>query len=295
MEKAKNNSFVFDEIYQEKIDENVENKEDNEKNDKNVETDEKVLKSIQHKVTLDDQKNVRRGTKFQEFRFALKESKPSAKKKKRPKYIDQFLSETSKSQIKETKLSRKMTLKTISSIYSSAIYKKNIIDFENLALFTYEEFCSRYVQKAVVSKKIMDFMSAILKYPDSRKTINFAKLIGISQKIGLEGYIRPKETFKFLINLMEHLQKSTIGIIMSVDDTLDYFFIPAIRAVECSKEILFPLFDSVKIQNITTLIEKNSHPDPKKINKSGIVDQEYLQELLHIEYNNLNKTIIQEI
>lgn len=286
---------MFDEIYQEKIDENLENKEDNEKNDKKVETDEKVLKSIQHKVILDDQKNVRRGTKFQEFHFALKDSKPSAKKKKRPKYIDQFLSETSKSQIKETKLSRKMTLKTISSIYSSAIHKKNIIDFENLALFTYEEFCSRYVQKAVVSKKIMDFMSAILKYPDSRKTINFAKLIGISQKIGLEGYIRPKETFKFLINLMEHLQKSTIGIIMSVDDTLDYFFIPAIRAVECSKEILFPLFDSVKIQNITTLIEKNSHPDPKKINKSGIVDQEYLQELLLIEYNNLNKNIMQEI
>lgn len=243
---------------------------------------------------VEDIKRNKKSTKIKEFHFQRKESKHlTLKNTNKCKFLDPFLDENIKNIIKHTKISRKMLIRTISSIYVSAT-KTKIQELESLADFVYDEFCSRYGQKIVVKKKLLDFISGLLKYPNSRLVINFIKLMGISHKIGLEDYIRPKESFKFLITFNRMVEKSNLGI-LSVDDIADYQFIPSIRAIECSKELLSTYFDLPKVQSIVSTIEKNSLPDPKKINKFGIVDLENLKELLLTEYNELNKKIMEEL
>lgn len=235
-------------------------------------------------IINDNIRNMRRGTKVQEFNFQHKDSKTSFKLNLKPrhKYIDDFLQESSKSILKLAKMSRKMMIKTINSLYSAASVKKTQGDIQDLATFLYEEFSARYGQK-IMNKKLVEFLASVMKYPDSRRAINFAKIIGISKKIGLEEFVRPKEIFEFLLEFTNLIQKSNLGIIYNIEEGIDYQFIPAIRAVECSKEILSKFFDSARISTVITKIEQNSHPDPKKINKFGIIDQEFLSEMLLIE------------
>lgn len=254
--------------------------------------DDERLRNESHKIIIrrstlrvENPRLSRKSTKIQAFNFKHQEAKPVKKKNKKTRYIEKFNEESSRILVKQAKMSRKMTIKSVSSIYAAALIKRTSQELMNLSTFVYDEYCARFGQKLVVKKKLYDLLCSVIKYPDSRKLVNFAKLFGISGKIGLEDYSRPKQNFRFLIHLLELIQKSNLGIIVTLDENLDYQFIPAIRAIDCCKEILSPFCDSVKVQNIIGIIEKNSHPDPKKINKFGIVDQDFLQELLLIEYD----------
>ncbi|OMJ78749.1 hypothetical protein SteCoe_21360 [Stentor coeruleus] len=258
---------------------------------------EQILRSKYKRTTLgiDDMKRYRKSTKIKEFHFQRKETRTSTVKvTNKPKFLDEFLSDELKNIIKQAKMSRKMVQKNVALMYSAAIGKTTIIEFESLAVFVYDEFCSKYGQKKVVIKKIIDFVSGLLKYPDSRRVVNFIKLLGISHKLGLEDFCRPKQSFNFFIALNRLIEKSKLGII-SLEEMTDYQFIPAIRAIDCTKELLSAYFDNSKIQNIISTIEKNSHPDPKKINKFGIVDLEFLQELLLLEFDSYNHTILSHL
>lgn len=226
---------------------------------------------------------VKTGTKVQEFNFQTKKRRnskaPTAESLNRESFISDFIQESSKFIMKQAKMSRKMTIKTISSLLTASLLRKNDMLTIDLFNFTYEEFNARYGPQ-IATKKLFEFFASILKYPDSRKTVNFAKLLGIGKKIGLEDYVRPKETFNFLIDLMNLLQKSKLGIVFNVEGKFEYEFIPVNRAVECTKELLIKFFESGKISEIISLIENNSHPDPKKINKCGLIDQDFLIEML---------------
>lgn len=256
-----------------------------------------ILRSKYKRTTLgiDDMKRYRKSTKIKEFHFQRKETRTSTVKvTNKPKFLDEFLCDELKNIIKQAKMSRKMVQKNVALMYTAAIGKTTVAEFESLAVFVYDEFCSKYGQKKVVIKKIIDFVSGLLKYPDSRRVVNFIKLLGISHKLGLEDFCRPKQSFNFFISLNRLIEKSKLGII-SLEEMADYQFIPAIRAIDCTKELLSSYFDNSKIQTIISTIEKNSHPDPKKINKFGIVDLEFLQELLLLEYDNYNHTILSHL
>jgi hypothetical protein len=120
-------------------------------------------------------------------------------------------------------------------------------------------------------------------------------MIGIGKKIGLSDFVRPKETFSFYLDLLSLLQKSNLGIVFNLEETIDYEFIPAIRAVECSKEILSKYLDSHRVSTIINMIESNSHPDPKKINKFGIIDQEYFTEMLLNEIDKYFQEVLNNV
>ena len=246
-------------------------------------------------IAVEDLKRNRKITKFQEFNFQRKNIKsgttvPGHKQN----ILDTFLSEPLSNIIKSTKISKKMILKSISSIYASAIAKKNSGLIE-LADFTYEEFFSKYSQKTMIGKKYLEFVAALLKYPESRKVITFVKLFGIGKKIGLEDYVRLNESFTFIVNLFEKISKSTLGIIIDADETSDYQFIPTIRALECTKEVIGNFVDSQRLQGVVDFIGNKSFQDPKKINKSGIISQEILADYLLDEVNNYYKKYIDNI
>ena len=245
-------------------------------------------------------KSYKKSTKIQEFSFQSKPSKDLKSLLRQQtnslkfRFIEEFNNEPTKTILKQAKMCKKMTIKSISSLYTAALHKHTLGELCDLATFAYDDFSARYGQK-IVAKKLIDFLSSVLKYPDNRRTINFAKMIGIGQKIGLNDYIRGKETFSFYLDLLTLLQKSNLGIVFNLEDTFDYQFIPAIRAVECTKEIMSKFYDSSKISSIISTIESNSHPDPKKINKFGIIDQEFFTEMLLVEVDKYYNEVINNI
>lgn len=255
------------------------------------------LRSRNKKMTIDPdslRQNRKRSTKIKEFRFQRKETKHySVKVEVRPKFIDSFLDENVKTIVKHAKMSKKMVFRTISYMYLLAV-NKGPSEFDTLANFIYGEFTLKYTQKSVAVKKIIDFMSGLLKYPESPKVIIFIKLLGISHKIGLEDYTRLKQSFNFLISLIISVESSSKGII-SFESNPDYKFIPTIRAIECAREALEPYLTKQKIENTITILEKRSMPDPKKINKLGIIDLEFLQETLLAEHDHYNRGILNAI
>lgn len=272
--------------------------------EKSIETEIKVseveaskTKGKRNSIIAENIRSPHRGTIVQEFHFQHKDLKPQSKTENyllKHKYIEEFIQEPSKSILKQAKMSRKMLVKTIGSLYLAGVLKKVASDFKDLATFTYEEFSARFGQQ-IVTKKLVEFLATILKYPDSRKTITFARLIGIGKKIGLNDFVRPKEGFEFLLELIGSLQKSNLGIIFNLEEGLDYQFIPAIRAVECSKELLGKFLDAGKVSGVIFKIEQNSHPDPKKINKFGIIDQDFLIEMLLGELDLYYSVLIKSI
>lgn len=246
-------------------------------------------------IAVEDIKRNKKVTKIQEFNFQRKNFRSGTTVAgHKQNILDTFLSEPLSNIIKSTKISKKLVLKTISSIYSSAISKKNL-NLMDLADFTYEEFFSKYSQKTTIGKKYLEFVAALLKYPESRKVMTFVKLFGIGKKLGLEDYARLRESFSFIVNFFEKIEKSTLGIIFDADETSDYQFIPTIRAVECSKEAIFNFVDSQKMQSIVDFINSKSFNDPKKINKSGIINQEILADYLLSEVNGYYKKYIDNI
>lgn len=246
-------------------------------------------------VAPEDFKKGRKVTKFQEFHFQRKNMKSeTVVSENKRSILDSFLNEPLANIVKSSKMSKKLVLKTISSIYVSAIGKKNLGIVE-LADFTYDEIFSKYSQKIMVGKKYLEFVAALLKYPDSRRVITFVKLFGIGKKLGLDDYIRPKESFTFMISLLEKISKSSLGIIIDVDETSDYQFIPTIRAIECTREAIAPYIDQSKLQSIFDFINSKSLSDPKKINKSGIINQEILLDHLLDEVNSFYKHYLDHI
>ena len=89
-------------------------------------------------VAPEDFKKGRKVTKFQEFHFQRKNIKSETViSEKKRSILDSFLSEPLANIVKSSKMSKKLVLKTISSIYISAIGKKNLGIVE-LADFTYD-------------------------------------------------------------------------------------------------------------------------------------------------------------
>lgn len=264
-------------------------KQDESVDTSNIKSNDQIQLKPRHKKNPSDELKRKKSTKIQEFRFQNKDYKNIGSKHiPKPKFLENFLTESRTNQSKRALISKKMVLKTISNIYSAAIAKDCGTDLQALHIFVYEEFYSRYGQLRVVNKKITDLMSAVLVYMDERRITTFAKLFGISVKVDIPSYSRPKEAFKFFIEFNRLLETSHFGI--SVGDIKGKTFIPLIRAIECSRELLSKYFESNKVNNTLNIIEKKSIADPNKINKK-LVEQEILLEILLDIYHEYNSQI----
>ena len=231
----------------------------------------------------------RKNTKIEEFKFQRKETKhhsykPSAK----PKFLENFLENFKITGKRIATMSKKNVMKTINSLYTSAISKMHVYDFEPLHLFVYEEFLSRYITKSAVDKKIIEFMAALVSYKDEKKISIFNRLFGVSVKNDIPRYSRPKQAFNFFVNFSRILDSSHHGI--DVGEIKGRIFIPSIRAIECTKEIHSKFFETYRLQTILNSIDKNLVSDPNKINKN-LIDKEILIEILLDNYDEFNKNI----
>ena len=231
----------------------------------------------------------RKNTKIEEFHFQRKETKHhSFKPSTKLKFLENFIQNFKLTSKKVATMSKKNILKTIGTLYSSAISKNSIFDLNPLHLFVYEEFLGKYITKSAVDKKILEFMTALVNYKDERKITIFNRLFGVSVKNDIVCYSRPKQAFNFFISFCRLLENSHQGI--DVGQIKGKLYVPAIRAYECTKEVHAKFFEGFKLQVIFNSIEKNLVHDPNKINKN-LIEKDVLLEILLEHYNEYNKGI----
>jgi hypothetical protein len=231
----------------------------------------------------------RKNTKISEFNFRRKDLKHhSFKPSTKPKFLENFLENFKITGKRIATMSKKNLLKAINSLYTTAICKNNVFDFEPLHLFVYEEFLSRYITKSAVDKKIVEFMAALVSYKDEKKIKIFNKLFGVSLKNDIPRYSRPKQAFNFFVNFNRMLDNSHHGI--DVGEINRKVYVPSIRAVECTKEMHLKYFETYRLNVVLNVVEKNFVNDPNKINKN-LIEKDVLIEILLDHYDEFNKNI----
>lgn len=233
----------------------------------------------------EDVKKRKHQTKIKEFNFQKREKIVVQKITKSKKIREEVVKISEENMNKRTKMSKKMIMKTINTIYASLLTKyKQDDNFEDLLEFIYLEFESKYSMKKVIDRKIIDFLSNAIMYSDVLKIKNFLKFLDLAEKINQPSWIYKKDSLLLYLTGHESIFKSKAGIMPQFDDTSEYHFIPLVRAAEYYKEKFFEVFPAQRYSKCSEFLEKNSAFDKKRLNKSGIVDLEQILTFAMIQY-----------
>ena len=232
-------------------------------------------------------KRFREITKFNEFHFHSRVHQLVRKANPATKIIENFLQKSTEKIIKRSKMSKRMAYRILNSIYQS-FYNKGKTTDTLLVEHAYEEFLQKYSVKSVSSKKLKEFLAALLKTSSCRRSLMFLRLTNISEKIGVKGY--SQNSVALYMQALNFMLNSKLGIIIAVDETADKILIPVVRATECVKEIFENKFDKNIINRILIKLEMISIKDPKKINSAGLIECELaLEQILEI-YEEMQKS-----
>ena len=183
-------------------------------------------------------------------------------------------------------MSKKMMNKLMSSLYVSYFSKEDYS--ESLLSFTFFEFSQRFGFKKVIEKKFVEFICSLIYFSDSRRCRNFLRFISAGVIIKKKNFC--KHSLKIYLSALNFMMNSKVGL-ASFDDSLDIILIPLVRATEYFKEKLENFGKSLTGKMIA-IIEKKAIPDPKKINGSGVVENELVLETLAENYEELRDQVI---
>ena len=183
-------------------------------------------------------------------------------------------------------LSRKLIHKKILSQYLS-FYSKDYIS-DSLLDFSYYTFHQRYGLKIVSERKFIEFICSLILYETSRKCCNFLRFIGAGQKINKKNY--SKQAFEVYLDCLSVLMNSKSVISIS-DDPAEKLMIPIFKATELVKEKLEKI-DKTQILRTISILEYKAIQDPKKISIHGLIDGEYVIELIIEVYESLKSNYL---
>ena len=186
-------------------------------------------------------------------------------------------------------MGKKMLNKLMANMYLSYFLRNDFT--EPLLHFIYNEFLQKSGLKRAGDKKFVSFISSMIIAQDSRRARVFLKFINAGKAIKESNYSH--FTLKFYLECLNFMITSKIGISI-IDDTLDKVMLPLIRGIECIKENLENI-DRNAINKTISLIENNSSSDPKKINSTGLIENEFLLETLANIYEAHQKSIVEGV
>ena len=182
---------------------------------------------------------------------------------------------------KRATLSKKAVSKLISALYFSYSSKEDYS--EPLIDFVYDEFSQKFGFKKVITKKFIEFISSMIVLQDSRKSKTFLRFISAGAIINQSNF--SSEALSFYLSALNFMINSKIGL-GNFDDSNDKVMLPLTRAVECIKEHLDSLDKSLVARTVSA-IEHKAVPDHRKINQSGMVENEFVLETLAELYENV--------
>jgi hypothetical protein len=238
-------------------------------------------------------KTTKLSTKFSEFNFHVP-VRQQERKKTHPasRLLDRFLSfPLSKIKTKST-VSRKNVNKALVTIYNQAFNRLSAEGTVSLIDVTYDEFISKYATKAASEKKFLEFVASVVANSDYKRCSMFLKLINYGHLLGAGNF--SKYSSHLYVTICFFLFNSKIGIFIGNDDE-DKVMIPTIRVVECIKEKFEYFPEKNMVSEIFQKIEKNSQPDPKKINAGGVVEMETVLEIVVEKYENFVQGIVKGV
>jgi hypothetical protein len=214
-------------------------------------------------------------TRISGFNFraysVIRKSKPAKK------IMNAFLTKKRSAIYNYASIGRNMLFRLISSIYQTAVARVASGEyFESLIDLLYEDILNKYGFKNVADRKYKEFIASAIFHSEHLRVKILIKLIGIGYAIDERSYT--DFTCRLYMELLHYMHHTHIGIIVASDDSADKQMYPSLRAYECLKEKLEPVLERSVIQRLASVIENNSVPDPKRINKSGLVELELFLE-----------------
>lgn len=235
---------------------------------------------------MSPRKQLKKVTKFSEFKFSQRISQAASKKLIGSAILDKFAKKRVDVMKKKSTMSSRMVNRIINSVYHTATLKiKAGEKIDSLAEFIYYIFNQKYGLKAVIDKKFVDFIGSLFKYSDGKKPIMFLRFLGYAHKIDKTNYRKP--SLNAYLNGYTHMLNSKTGIMSAFDDTANKNMFPALRAYEYIKDKI-ELPDKT---NLLSLVEAKSLADPKRINTSGLIELEGFLEIITDAYENYQTKI----
>jgi hypothetical protein len=241
----------------------------------------KLGRSSNHSPTrLQDTENKKKtkSTKFQEFLFLRPETR-YRKEHPSSRLLEKIISKDMAKMSKYARFTRKMLYKHFSNTYQTIITKQKAGEkVKYLSCFVYDDFMQKYGLKKVADRKFTELVVSVLSFINARRVAMFARLFGVGHKIEMKNY--SSHSFEMYKNCLTHIYSSKVGIVISFEETSDKQMIPTIRALECVREATGNFMSPGGVQRLLIGLDKFSVPDPKRINPSGIIEQELVLEVI---------------
>lgn len=217
-------------------------------------------------------------TKFQEFQFLRPETR-YRKEHPSTRLLEKITSKDMAKMSRYVRFTRKMLYKHFANTYQTIIAKQRVGEkVKYLSCFVYDDFMQKYGLKKVADRKFTELVVSMLAYMNARRVAMFARLFGVGHKLEIKNY--SSHSFKMYKNCLTHIYSSKAGIIISLEETADKQMIPTIRALECAREATGSFMSPGGVQRLLIGLDKFSVPDPKRINPSGLIEQELVLEVI---------------
>lgn len=239
-----------------------------------------------------NKKKIREITKFMEFHFHRpgKTQGLARKLSLAPNILATLLSKKMSLIKKKSTMSRRMVNRLSESIYQDCYNKfKNGEEFAGLLEVTYDDFINRYGLKTIGEKKFIEFIASLIKNSEYARPLLFLRFIGCGTKVDAQDY--SKLSFLFYLQSLNFMLNAKIGIVVGYDDSSDLQFYPTVRAIECIRDKFEGILEKSLITALIAIVEQRSVLDPKRINSAGLVELEFLLELMVENYENYQSSI----
>lgn len=228
-------------------------------------------------------------TKIIQFQF----SKPvSNQKKHQPAstLLAAFFRKSREFILSKSTLSRKIVNKMIANVYMNCLGKiKNGDQIECLAEQVYDDFYQKYGLKAVSEKRFLEFVASVYAYVKHKRVQVFFKFLGCAGYVNMENYSRI--SFVYYLSSLQAMLNMKLGVVVVFDEIADKQMFPTVRGLECAKEKLERITDKVTLNSIMQTIQNSSEADSKGINQGGLIELEFVLELLVEQYEAYQKSI----
>lgn len=186
--------------------------------------------------------------------------------------------------MKHAKLAKDHILKSLNIIYQRAMTELQNYDFPvEFDHLLYNQF---YKSEEIAEEKLTIFLATCIRHSENRRVSLFLRLANLGECINKKSYSR--HAFNIYLTSLDYIKQSDIGKIPPNPESSQMVLYPTLRCISCLRSLIAEFSNEENIQKIEILIKQSSIPDPKSINLEGLVDLEFVLNLIIDEYESIS-------
>ena len=181
----------------------------------------------------------------------------------------------------------KLVLKQIYLIYSERINTSKENELSKQMVFAnaiYYYYLGLFGLKKIADRRFIIFVLSLKKYSNYFRITFFSRLFGLFDEktnYSIEEFNKYIEALDFCTNI------STMGVPIVNPESESKFYIPYIRALQYTGLFADTRMTTEENQHLKQEIENLKEPDPKGVNKAGIIDFDLFMERMLSKYRHL--------